>query len=230
MRVQHVELRDGIRLVDSRYDQERSHALEALADGDAERAAVLVDLVRATSARVRAERGDDPAFARNVLVTGVPLAHVINASFAYPPGAGSGGARFNAEDFGAWYCSLEISTAQAEVEHHRARFLREGRISSAELAFTAYLADITSQGAVLARTADAPLLDPDSYAASQAFAHECLGRELPVIAYPSVRRPGGRNAAALVPHVVQRVRRGRTFAVQWAEGLFSWRRSDQPAR
>jgi hypothetical protein len=47
-----------------------------------------------------------------------------------------------------------------------------------------------------------PLLDPDSYTASQAFAAALRGDSTNGIHYPSVRRPQGRCVAAFRPKVV----------------------------
>ncbi|MDO8732957.1 MAG: RES family NAD+ phosphorylase [Actinomycetota bacterium] len=222
MRVQHLELHDTMRLIDSRHDTEASHALHALTDDDAETTAVLVDLVRVTSARTQAELGQNPAFARNVLVAGVPLAAVINAAFTYPSGTGFGGGRFNREQFGAWYCSDGLDAAKAEVAFHRARFLQQSRIDQAEMAFTVYLADVNGDLAVLAARADAEYLHPDSYVASQNFADECRARQLSGIRYPSVRLAGALNTAVLIPHLVQHVRRSNTYAAHWDGSSMQW--------
>lgn len=223
MKVQHIELHDTVRLIDSRHDSEDSHALHALTDDDAEATATLMDLVRLTSARTLAEEGKDPAFVRNVLVAGVPLASVINASFAYPSGSGLGGGRFNREDFGAWYCADELSTAKVEVAFHRTRFLRDAHIGNAEMAFTAYLADVNADVAVLAPPGDAELLQADSYVASQGFADQCRERQLAGIRYPSVRVPTGMNTAVLVPNIVQHVRRTKSYAAIWDDTDVQWR-------
>jgi len=222
MRVQHLELHDTIRLIDSRHDTEDDHALHALTHDDAEATARLVDLVRITSGRAHAESGQNPVFDRNVLVAGVPMAAVINAAFAYPSGSGLGGGRFNRESIGAWYCSDELATAQAEVGFHRSRFLQQSRIGQAEMAFTSYLADLNADFAVLGARTDAEYLHADSYVASQGFADECRAGQLPAIRYPSVRAKSGRNAAVLVPHVVQHVRRARSFTVLWDGNELQW--------
>jgi RES domain-containing protein len=224
MRLRRLDLRDTVRLVDSRYDDATSsaHALDPLAAGDAFTLALLVDLVGLTSARETAERGDSPDFPRNVLVAGVPLAPVINAAFAYPAGSGSGGGRFNDERVGAWYAGEELTTARAEVEHHRRRFLMDAGIASARLSFTPYLSDVNATAAVLSARPDRVLLDPDSYAQSQVFARECRAGGTGVIGYPSVRATSGRCVAVLVPHLVQNVRRGSARAVEWEAGAFAW--------
>lgn len=222
MRIQHLELHDTIRLIDSRHETEDSHALQALTDDDAEVTAALVDLVRLTSARSAAELGQNPAFARNVLVAAVPLAAVINAAFTYPAGSGLGGGRFNSEYFGAWYCSDELGTAKAEVAFHRARFLQQSRIARADMAFTSYLADVNGELAVLTSRSDAQFLYPSSYVASQGFADECRARLLSGIRYRSVRAKTGMNTAALVPHVVQHVRRTKSYAAHWDGQDLQW--------
>lgn len=223
MRVQHLELHDTIRLIDSRYDIEQSHALHALTPDNAEATATLVDLVRLTSARSQAELGQNPAFPRNVLVAAVPMARVINAAFTYPSGSGLGGGRFNREHFGAWYCSDELNTAKDEVAFHRARFLLQSRIAEADMAFTGYLADINADLAVLAPRADAEFLHSNSYLAPQALADECRAQQLAGIRYPSVRSRGGFNTAVLVPHVLQHVRRSKSHAAHWDGHELHWR-------
>jgi RES domain-containing protein len=217
-------LRDTIRLVDSRYDETDSapHAFEPLVGGDAHALADLVDLAQLTSQREVAERGDSPDFLRNVLVAGVPLAAVINAAFAYPSGAGTGGGRFNGERVGAWYAGEEVATARAEVEHHRRVFLLDAGITEAQMSFTHYLSDVNADAVVLSASRDRRLLDPDSYAMSQAFARQCRHDQVGVVRYPAVRAPGGRCVAVLVPHLVQNLRRGRPIAVSWTAGAFAW--------
>ena len=203
MRREHVDLRDTVRLVDSRYEgaDSTAHALDALVADDSTSLANLVDLVQLTSAREVAERGDSPDFARNVLVAGVPLAAVINAAFTHPAGAGRGGGRFNDERVGAWYAGEERSTARAEVEHHRRRFLLDAGIVAAALSFTPYLADVNAEAIVL----------------------NALRDQVGVIRYPSVRAAAGGCVAVLVPNLVQNVRRGTALAVTWAHGAFVWR-------
>lgn len=225
MKTTRIEQHNTVRLVDSRCDREDSdHALMTLAGGNDSATAMLLDLTSMTSGRTRAEAGDNPQIPRNFLVSAVPLASVVNAAFAYPAGSGTGGARFNDESVGAWYCSDTIAIAKAEVEHHRGRFLADGRLSSAQMAFTAYLADFNSDMVVLARTSDASLLDPHAYGASQQFAHQCRAGGTPAIRYPCVRRSDGQNIAALAPSIVQNVRRGLTYDVHWAGGVFTWAR------
>ena len=232
MRFAHVDRRDTVRLVDSRYDANASsadgggsdapHALAPLAADDTAALADLVDLAGLTSARERAERGDSADFGRNLLVSGLPLAAVVNASFAYPAGAGAGGGRFNDQRVGAWYAAADLGTARAEVEHHRRRFLLDAGISEARLSFAEYLSDLTADAAVLSPRVDRRLLDPDSYGASQAFAQACRRDGVGAIDYPSVRAAGGRCVAVLVPSLVQRVRRRRTRDVAWSGGGFAW--------
>lgn len=223
MRIAHVDVRDCVRLVDSRYDLPGTapHAFDALAN-DPATVADLVDLAQVTSARDIAERGDNPDFARNLLVAGVRFADVINAAFAYPPGHGTGGGRFNDERVGAWYAACELPTAQAEVAHHRARFLVDGGILAAELSFTPYVADVNADLAVLTPRTDRALLQPDDYLASQHFADTCRGQQIAGIRYPSVRRRSGTNVVALVPHVVQNVRRQPPRTARWDRGRFTW--------
>jgi hypothetical protein len=90
------------------------------------------------------------------------------------------------------------------------------------MSFTHYLSDVNADAVVLSASRDRRLLDPDSYAMSQAFARQCRHDQVGVVRYPAVRAPGGRCVAVLVPHLVQNLRRGRPIAVSWTAGAFAW--------
>jgi hypothetical protein len=80
---------------------------------------------------------------------------------------------------------------------------------------------VNADAIVLNALRDRRLLDPDSYAQSQAFAHASRSEQMGVIHYPSVRAAGGGCVAVLVPNLVQNVRRGSAVSVMWAEGVFA---------
>lgn len=68
------------------------------------------------------------------------------------------------------------------------------------------------------RSADAeptPLLDPDSYAASQALAANLRGSESNGIVYPSIRHTGGECVALFYPDCASNPLQGRHLDYHW---------------
>jgi RES domain-containing protein len=124
--------------------------------------------------------------------------------------------RFADGSFGAYYAANSIETAIHEHAFHMARhFARtaepDGWISQVrELvgAIDCQLIDIRAGD-------NAALLDPDSYAASQAFAQQHRGAGEDGIAYPSVRNPGGECFAAFWPDVMTVPVQADHFAYHW---------------
>jgi RES domain-containing protein len=124
--------------------------------------------------------------------------------------------RFADGSFGAYYAANSIETAIHEHAFHMARhFARtaepDGWISQVrELvgAIDCQLIDIRAGD-------NAALLDPDSYAASQAFAQQHRGAGEDGIAYPSVRNLGGECFAAFWPDVMTVPVQADHFAYHW---------------
>lgn len=87
---------------------------------------VLYAVESLTNPRLRDEVGDIRLVPPEDRVYGNGASWIM-AAFTHPPVDGRGG-RFN-RDFGIYYCAAEESVAIAESSHHRARFLRESRIS-----------------------------------------------------------------------------------------------------
>jgi hypothetical protein len=111
--------------------------------------------------------------------------------------------RFGDGTYGVYYAGESLETAMNEHGFHVARFFRDsdeppGWVSQVrELvgAVDAVLDDLRGGGF-------AELLDPDDYAASQAYARGRRAEQANGIVYPSVRRPGGECIAAFFPDVV----------------------------
>lgn len=125
--------------------------------------------------------------------------------------------RFHDGSFGAYYAADTLETAVAETAFHQARRLSDsadppgwvsdirelvGQVCSAPL-------DIRSDGRF------APLLDPDDYSASQAFAKTHRDAGAAGIVYPSVRNAGGECIAAFWPDVPSIPKQGRHFRYHW---------------
>ena len=175
--------------------------------------AELFDLDDATNERLRGERGLLQGIGVDELVFGVPNFRIINAAYTYARPEGS---RFNGPDRGAWYCSLEIETALAEVSFHKTVEYQEiGRFDDS-VTYAALLADITSELHDL-RGDDrfARCLDPRSYVASQGLAESLLDAGSVGVIYRSARRKAGTNLACFRPAVVGNVRRGDTWRFTW---------------
>jgi RES domain-containing protein len=203
---------DTLRLIPSRYAAREDSVLADLAEDEAQ-LADLFDLDNATNERLRAERGLTPGIGVDELVFGVPNFRIINAAFTHARPEGS---RFNGPDRGAWYCSLEIETALAEVSFHKTVEYQEiGRFDDS-VTFVALLADITSEFHDLRGDKRyARCLDPRSYVASQRLAERLLDAGSVGVIYPSARRKAGTSLACFRPAVVGNVRRGDTWRFTW---------------
>lgn len=203
---------DTLRLIPSRFAAREDSVLADLAEDQA-MLGDLFDLDNATNERLRGERGLLPGIGMDELVFGVPNFRIINAAFTY---ARPEGGRFNGPDRGAWYCSLEIETALAEVSFHKTVEYQEiGRFDDT-VTYEALLADFTSEFHDLRGDARfARCFDPRSYVASQRLAERLLDANSVGVIYPSVRRKAGTNLACFRPAIVGNVRRGDTWRFTW---------------
>jgi RES domain-containing protein len=203
---------DTVRLIPSRYAAGEESVLADFAQDEAQ-LADLVDLDNATNERLRAERGLAPAIGVDELVFGVPNFRIINAAFTHARPEGS---RFNGPDRGAWYCSLEIDTALAEVSFHKTVEYQEiGRFEDS-VTYAALLADMTSEFHDLRGDKRyARCLDPRSYVASQWLAERLLDAGSIGVIYPSARLKAGTNLACFRPAVIGNVRLGKTWRFTW---------------
>ena len=203
---------DTLRLIPSRFAAREDSVLAEIAEDEAHLADIF-DLDNATSERLRGERGLLPGIGMDELVFGVPNFRIINAAFTYARPEGS---RFNGPDRGAWYCSLEIETAIAEVLFHKAVEYQEiGRFDDS-VTYEALLADFTGEFHDLRGDARfTRCLDPRSYVVSQRLAERLLDLSSVGVIYPSVRKKVGTNVACFRPAVVGNVRRGDTWRFTW---------------
>lgn len=203
---------DTIRLLPSA--RLRAPALAPLADSDDE-FAELAALDEITHGRLAAQNGALAGLDPNELVYGVPNHTFINAAFCYPRPQGN---RFNGADRGAWYCAFETQTALAEVAFHLTRALEDTGSFHNTTDYAELFADFIGTFLDLRGcAADTPCLDPDiavGYPAGQAVA-AAARRDHAGIVYPSVRAAGGTCLAALAPAVVQNVRQGGLWRLEW---------------
>lgn len=203
---------DTHRLVPSRHLAHNDSVLVAIADDDAQLAAIFA-LDALTNDRLAAEHGQRLGIGIDELVSSVPHAAVINASFCHPHPLG---ARFNGAERGAWYCGFAIETAQAEVAFHKSVQLAEIDRFVDTVTYDDYLADFGAAFHDLRRgRGHKRALAPGSYVESQALAGALLEAGSLGIVYPSVRHSGGTCLACFRPALVANVRRGRTYRFTW---------------
>ena len=208
-----VALKDTCRLVPSLFPS--TGILDRIAVP--EDLPLIFELESWTNDRISTELGILHRIPREEWIAGRPMASVIMAAFCHPR---PGGGRFNGPDRGAWYSSTELETAHAEVAHHHTRELGEVGVFETRMQFRLYLANFDSAfHDIRPETSEnAPLHDPDSYTASQAFAEELLASGANGIIYRSVRRVGGACVACFRPVLVRDVRPDSHFEYRW-EGI-----------
>lgn len=181
----------------------------------------LARLESATNARLRAEERGLADLDPRELVFGRPGRIFVNAAFAHTR---PGGNRFNGDERGAWYAAFEAETAISEVGYHLARELEAiGRFDNVT-DYAELFADFFGPFHDL-RGADAgkPWLHPDpaiGYPAGQRLARRLrTEEESNGIVYPSVRRRGGTCLAAFRPDLVQNLREGGIWRLEWQGSL-----------
>ena len=178
----------------------------------------LADLESATNARLQAQETGLPDLHPRELVFGRAGYTLINAAFAHTR---PGGNRFNGDDRGAWYCGFMAETSLGEVAYHLTRELEaigrfENMTDYAELVadFFGPFHDLRGED----RSAEAALHDDPAiaYPAGQALAAR-LRKELASggIVYPSVRHPEGTCLVAFRPDLVQNLRQGAIWRLEW---------------
>lgn len=178
----------------------------------------IADLEGVTNGRLQAQESGLPDLDPRELVFGRSGHTFINAAFTHTR---PGGNRFNDEDRGAWYCGFEAETSLGEVAYHLTRELEAiGRFDNvtdyAELIadFHGPFHDLrAADRAVEAALHEDPTI---AYPAGQALALR-LRREAASggLVYPSVRHPGGTCLVAFRPDVVQNLRQGGLWRLEW---------------
>lgn len=176
----------------------------------------LASLESATNGRLRAQQSGLPDLAPRELVFGRAGHAFINAAFTHTRLEGN---RFNDENRGAWYCAFEVETSVAEVSYHLTRELENiGRFENitdyAELLadFIGPFHDTRGQNP---RPDYLSLDTAVGYPAGQALARELRSQGGNGIVYPSARRDGGTCLVALRPDLVQNIRQGGIWRLEW---------------
>lgn len=194
----------------------RDPVLGDLADSDDE-AQALAEIEGATSQRLITQARGSGGLPSEELVHGVPHAHFINASFAYPNPRHPN--RFNGCDRGAWYAALQVETCFAEITFHMTRFLSDAGLFEAIVEYGEMHASFAGEFVDLRRHPAHESLNPDTrigYAAGNALADAVRIKGYNGIIYPSVRHPDGTCFAILFPHAVQSVAQGAVYRFEWS--------------
>jgi len=178
----------------------------------------LAGLESVTNSRLQAQEAGLPDLDPRELVFGRPGQTFVNAAFAHTR---PGGNRFNDEARGAWYCAFEAETSLGEVSYHLTRELEaidrfENITDYAELIadFFGPFHDLRS----VDRSTEPTLHDDPTvaYGAGQAFAKRLRTEAASNgIVYPSVRRAGGTCLVAFRPDLVQNLRQGGIWRLEW---------------
>jgi len=202
-----VERDRSHRLIPYRYSDRGRPTVNRLAEDDDDLLRDLTELEGATNDRLLGESGKLPGITIIELVSGFPLAHVVNASFTH---AHALGGRFNSAQRGAWYSAFEMETAQAEVVFHRSAELKEvGWKPEEVLPYIDYLADFRHEFHDIQGDPDfEDCLNPTSYGASQTLGLQLLTSGSAGIVYPSVRRKDGLCIVCFRPPLVLNVQEG----------------------
>jgi RES domain-containing protein len=207
---------DTHRLIPYRYSDRGKPALNRLAQDDDDLLSDLTQLEGATNDRLLGENGKLSGISAVELVSGFPLAHIVNAAFTH--GQPRGG-RFNSAGRGAWYAAFEMQTAQDEVAFHRAAELKEIAWKEKEVSpYIDYLADFRGEFHDLrGQFGFAACLDPGSYAVSQSLARSLLASGSAGVVYPSVRHRRGFCVACFRPPLVLNVREGKMVTITFVD-------------
>lgn len=219
MKITEINDRGLIRLIPATYH--KPPILRGLVDTDDE-ADILADLEGLTNARLIAEREGSPAvdrrelaFARRAQDLKAYGNNHINAAFTYTRATGN---RFNSGDRGAWYCSYSLETSAAEVGFHRTRELGYIGIYEDNMRYVELLADFIGDFPDLADQPGHGALDEDpdiGYPWGQILAADLRNEGHRGLLYPSARHAGGQCFVAFDPCIVQNVRPGANWELQW---------------
>jgi hypothetical protein len=174
----------------------------------------LITLEQLTNPRVRDEVGDISLVPPEERVSG-PGASCVMAAFTHINPKGS---RFSDGGFGVYYAAAALETAIVETVFHFEVFARDSADPPRSEEFRVLVGAITAAFediAALPTTRQAGVLDPDSYAASQAYAREIRAAGANGVVYPSVRHAGGQCVGAFRPRAVGIPHQERHLQYRW---------------
>lgn len=126
--------------------------------------------------------------------------------------------RFSDGTYGVLYAGLSFETALFETIHHHARFMaRTGEAEGWTSQFREIVLDVEADLHDLRGGAytDDPVLDPDSYEASQQLGKNMRAGGSDGLVYPSIRHRKGACAALLYPDCALNPAQGRHLDYHW---------------
>jgi RES domain-containing protein len=213
-----VAQRDTVRLISTGRLKDSVLLPLAANHGALEDLAVLESV---TNGRLIAQEAGLPGLDPRELVFGRAGYTFINAAFTHTR---PGGNRFNGDDRGAWYCAYEVQTAIGEVSYHLTRELEAiGRFENVT-DYAELIADFfgTFHDLRAATVSDSPVLHADpnvAYPAGQGLAKRLRNEAASNgIVYPSVRHVTGTCLVAFRPDLVQNLRQGVIWRIEWQGG------------
>ncbi len=167
-----------------------------------------------TNPRLRDEVGEIRLVPPEERVSG-PGATYVMAAFTHVNPKGS---RFSDGTYGVYYAAFDLETAVAETAHHFGRFAADSgdapRYEDMRVLVGSIDDDFHDLDA-LPPEARAPLLDADSYAASQLFGRTLREAGANGIRYRSVRRLEGQCVGAFRPRAVGIPVQSRHLKYHW---------------
>jgi RES domain len=166
-----------------------------------------------TNPRIRDEIGQLQLVPPEERVSGAGST-VIMAAFTHLNAEGS---RFSDGSYGVYYAAHALDTAIAEVSHHRALFLSRTHEPAMDVDMRAISAHLDTELHDLRELGKrgAALLDPDDYAAPQAFARRLRAAGSWGVVFPSVRHEGGVCVGVFRPKALRNARSGAHIALHW---------------
>ena len=174
----------------------------------------LIALEQLTNPRVRDETGEIALVPPDERVSG-PGASYVMAAFTHINPRGS---RFSDGGYGVYYAAAALETAIAETVYHFESFARDSadppRAEDMRV-MVGTVADEFEDATALPETERHAILDPNSYAASQAYAKQLRAAGVNGVAYPSVRQKGGQRLGVFRPRAVGIPHQERHLKYRW---------------
>ena len=166
-----------------------------------------------TNPRIRDEIGQLQLVPPEERVSGAGST-VIMAAFTH---LNPDGSRFSDGRFGVYYAAHALDTAIAEVGHHRALFLSRTNEPAMDVDMRAISAQLDAELHDLRGLGKRghALLDPDDYAAPQAFGRRLREAGSWGVVFASVRHEGGLCVGVFRPKALRHARSGAHIALHW---------------
>lgn len=174
----------------------------------------LIALEQLTNPRVRDEIGEIALVPPDERVTG-PGASSVMAAFTH---INSRGSRFSNGSFGVYYAAATLEAAIAETMYHFEAFARDSGDPPRNEDFRVLVGTVAAEFEDVTALPDAQqasILDPDSYAASQAYALQIRANGANGVVYPSVRHKGGECLGAFRPCAIGIPHQERHLKYRW---------------